>query len=154
MLAYKSNLIHMQEGKQGYIEAMQDSGLLAGDSLIKEISHSNIRKDVEIGINELLRNKPPVDALFFASNTLAISGLKFLDRHNYRIPEDLAVVCFDEGDAFDFFYSPLTFINQPLVEVGKEAVSILIDQIKNNTNSNKRRLSISSELVIRKSSGA
>lgn len=153
MLAYKSRLVHMEERKRGYMEALKDYNLLTKDSLIKEISFNNIQEDIEKKIKELLCNKPPIDAVFFATNTLAISGLKFLDRQNYKIPDDLAVVCFDEGDAFDFFYSPLTFINQPLVEVGKEAVRILVDQI-NNTNSSKRRLFINSELIVRKSSGA
>jgi LacI family transcriptional regulator len=100
----------------------------------------------------LLFNEPSADAIFFATNTLALKGLKFLNKKNYRIPEDLAVVCFDEGEAFDFFYSPLTFVNQPLIDVGKEAVRILIDQINNNNNS-RRQIIISSELVIQKSSG-
>jgi LacI family transcriptional regulator len=69
------------------------------------------------------------------------------------IPDDLAVVCFDEGEAFDFFYSPLTFVDQPLVEIGKEAVRILVDEI-NSKHTSKRQISISSKLVIRKSSGA
>ena len=73
--------------------------------------------------------------------------------HYFQIPDDLAVVCFDEGEAFDFFYSPLTFIKQPLVEVGKKAVRILIDQI-DNKNMSKSQISVNSTLVIRKSSGA
>lgn len=152
MLAYKSSLIHMQERKRGYLEALKDSGLSAEPLLLKEISFNNILEDAAAGINELLNEKPPVDAVFFATNTLALSGLKVLDSKRYRIPDDLAVVCFDEGDAFDFFYSPLTFIDQPLKEVAREAVQILINQIS-SASSEKKQVEISSKLIIRKSSG-
>lgn len=153
MIAYKNNLVHIKERKRGYTEALKDNHLLTDVSLIKEVSFNNLKEDIEIKINELLTNEPSVDAIFFATNTLALNGLKFLNKHNYKIPDDLAVVCFDEGEAFDFFYSPLTFVDQPLLEVGKEAVRILVDQI-NNKNISKRQISISSKLVIRKSSGA
>lgn len=153
MIAYKNNLVHIKERKRGYTQALIDNNLLSKVPLIKEVDFNNITEDIEINIKELLFNKPPVNAIFFATNTLALHGLKVINKLNYKIPDDLAVVCFDEGDAFDFFYSPLTFVDQPIVEVGKEAVRILIDQISNK-NINPRQVSISSRLVIRKSSGA
>lgn len=153
MIAYQSKLVHMEERKRGYVEALKDSKLAGSATLIKEVRFSALVEDIENKIGELLFGKPSVDAIFFATNTLALNGLKYLNKHNYRIPEDLAVVCFDEGEAFDFFYSPLTFVNQPLVEVGKEAVRILVNQI-NNKDASKRQIFISSQLVVRKSSGA
>lgn len=153
MIVYKSSLIHMQERKRGYLDALQKNNLVNDPSLVKEVDFNNIKSDMEKAIKELLHHKSAVDAIFFASNTLALNGLKYLNRNNLRIPDDLAVLCFDEGDAFDFFYSPITFVDQPLVEVGMEAVRILIDQIKSK-NQNKRQLLISSKLVIGKSSGA
>lgn len=153
LIAYESNLVHMKERKRGYLDALKNYNLLTPVSLIKEVNYNNIKEDIEQKINELLYNTPSVDAIFFATNTLALHGLKFLYKQNYRIPDDLAVVCFDEGEAFDFFYSPLTFVDQPLVEVGKEAVRIVVDQINSSTDS-KRQISINSQLVIRRSSGA
>jgi LacI family transcriptional regulator len=153
MIAYRNNLVHIKERKRGYTQALADNNLLSKVSLIKEVSFNNITEDIEKNIKELLSAKRPVNALFFATNTLALHGLKLINKLNYKIPDDLAVVCFDEGDAFDFFYSPLTFVDQPIIEVGKEAVRILIDQVTNKNNS-PRQIFISSKLVIRKSSGA
>lgn len=153
MVAYKTNLVHMQERKRGYSDALKKNGLATDSVLIKEVGFNNIKDNIEKAMNELLEKKLGVDAIFFASNTLALHGLKLLNSRSYKIPDDLAVLCFDEGDAFDFFYSPLTFVDQPLLEVGMEAVRILVDQIKNKAQ-NKRQLLISSKLVIRKSSGA
>jgi LacI family transcriptional regulator len=149
LIAYKSNLIHMKERKRGYTEALKDNKLLTKTSLIREVSFNNITEDVDKSLTELLDSKLKVDALFFATNTLAMQGLKFLIRKKYRIPEHVAVVCFDESDVFDFFNFPLAFVNQPLERVAKEAVQMLVNQTHDNDNS-KSQVSISSTLVVKK----
>lgn len=151
MLAYKSNLIHMKERKRGYLDAVRDRGLEFDSFLFREVNYANVKGDVEEMMNELLSTKNTIDAIFFATNTLSINGLKFLNKSNLKVPDDIAVVCFDESDTFDFFYSPLTFINQPVIEVGKEAVRALIEQMTSK-HSIKRQISIGSEIIIRRSS--
>lgn len=153
MLAYKSNLVHIKERKRGYFEALKNNGLTSDISLLKEVNYTNIKADVDKMMDELSSNSNQIDALLFATNTLSINGLKFLNKHDIIVPDDLAVVCFDEGDAFDFFYSPLTFIYQPIMELGKEAVRLLMEQMIDK-NASRRHVSINSELIIRKSSGA
>ncbi len=151
MLAYKSNLIHMKERKRGYLDAVKDRGLEFDSFLFREVDYANVKGDVEVMMHELLSGKNTIDAIFFATNTLSINGLKFLNKSNLKVPDDIAVVCFDESETFDFFYSPLTFINQPVVEVGKEAVRALIEQMTSK-HSIKRQISIGSEIIIRRSS--
>jgi LacI family transcriptional regulator len=92
-----------------------------------------------------------MDALFFATNTLTLKGLKSLNKMQYRVPDDVAIVCFDESEAFDFFYSPLTYIEQPLLEMGKKAVQILIKNITDKKSLN-TQISIPSKLIVRQSS--
>lgn len=152
MVAYKSNLVHMKERKRGYLEALKDNKLLTKPSLLKEVSFNNIKNDVYRNLNELLSGKTHADAIFFATNTLAMEGLKFLIKKNYKIPDGVAVVCFDESDAFDFLNFPLTFVSQPSEKVAKEAVQLLVNQINDN-NSHKSQVSISSTLVVKKLSG-
>ena len=48
-----------------------------------------------------------------------------------KIPDDVAVVGFDENDVFNLFYSPITYVKQPVYQIAEEAVNILIDKIKN-----------------------
>jgi LacI family transcriptional regulator len=45
------------------------------------------------------------------------------------VPAQLAIVAFDETDIFDFFYSPVTYIKQPLEEMAKLSTRILLDNI-------------------------
>ena len=71
------------------------------------------------------------------------------DGGSLRVPDDLALVGFDETESFDFFYSPLTYIKQPLQAMGEIAVNALLEDIK--TTRQTKQVVLDSELVIRKS---
>ncbi|MBK7478368.1 MAG: substrate-binding domain-containing protein [Bacteroidales bacterium] len=73
-----------------------------------------------------------------------------IHEHKIKIPDDLAFIGFDGGDCFDLFYSPITFVKQPIEEMGKDAVRILIDSINNNSNKN-TQIVHKPELIIRNS---
>ncbi len=153
MLAYKTNLYHMQERKRGYQEALLDVGLTMSKNWLKEVKYGDIKNGVKNAIDGMLSNGEPIDALFFATNTLAINGLKYIDKLKLKVPDDLAIVSFDEGEAFDFYYCPLTYVRQPVYEIGKGAVQLLLDQIE-SSNGRIGQIQFDPELIIRKSSGA
>ena len=50
-----------------------------------------------------------------------------------KVPEELAIIGFDGNAAYDFFYTPLTYIEQPIEKMGKESIRILVDQINGST---------------------
>lgn len=153
MIAYKNELIHMQNRIKGFSDAMADHGLAMTTNSIVRVEFKGLRQDLEQYLDRLLDGKQPVDAILFATNTLSTNGLRYLNNRNYRIPEDLAVVCFDESEAFDFFYSPITHVKQPLTDIAKRAVRILIDEIEGN-NETLQQIEFASELVVRKSCGS
>lgn len=152
MLAYNTSLFHMQERKRGYREALRDSGLFFSDSWLHEVKHGDTKNGVKAAIDGMLLPVEAVDALFFATNTLAINGLKYIDSLNLKVPHDLAIVSFDEGEAFDFYYCPLTFVRQPVVELSKAAVQLLLNQVS-GSDGKVGQVQLNPELVIRKSSG-
>lgn len=152
LLSYKSDLVHIKERRRGYIDALKDNGLSGEIENSKEVNYTSAEDEVKQAMEELLHSPMPVDSVLFTTNTLSVHGLKYLNTAQIRVPEEIAVVCFDESDAFDFFYSPITFIHQPIVEVGKEAVRLLLDQM-NTSGGSKRQISIASDLVVRESSG-
>lgn len=153
MIAYKTSLHHINERKRGYTEAMRDHKLLQKTSMLKMARYAHIQEDVQLAIDELMRLRKPPDALFFATNSLALHGLKYLTELGTRIPEELAVVSFDEGEAFDLFYSPVTFVRQPILGMGNASVRLLLEQI-NDPKKEIEHIRIDTELVIRKSSGS
>lgn len=151
MIAYSVELVHMLERKGGYLDALKEHNL-SETGLLREVSHVNLKEDVENVIQDLI-SKNSIDAIFFATNSLATSGLKILNKFNLKIPDDLAIVTFDESEAFDFFYSPLTFVRQPSVTMAKEAVRVILQSINSESKNHLEQICLASELVIRSSSG-
>ncbi len=132
MIAYKSNLIHMQERVRGYIEAMKANNL-ENEIRLEEVRYNYTMIDNEKAMNNLAIGEKKIDAILFATNSLTVSGLYCIKKLNLKIPEDLAIIGFDGNEAFDFFYTPLTYIEQPIEEMGKEAVGMLVEQIDGST---------------------
>lgn len=129
MIAYKSPLVHMQERMRGYREAMTAKGIDENAICIREIDYHQVGQQMGRIMAELKKNKD-TDAILFATNALSIAGLYAIRENNIRIPEELSVIGFDGNEAFDFFNPQLTFIRQPLEEMGKESVRVLLEQIK------------------------
>jgi len=152
MIAYETQLFHMQERKRGYLDALHDGGVVSSELWLKEARHSMVKEDLELFIPEMLITENKVDAIFFATNTLAIRGLKIIDSLNVKIPKDIGIVSFDEGEAFDFYYCPLTYVRQPVEDIGKNAVQILLASIKKDEKIS--HVLLNTQLVIRKSSGS
>lgn len=158
MVAYKTDLQHMTDRKNGFLRALKDNGLKPGKNSLLESSYDNIDSDMEKIMKESLDHGAEApDSYFFATNSLAIRGLKEINKRNLLVPDDIAVVSFDESDALDFFYSPITFINQATDKIAREAVNILMRQLEaQGKNPSVKTLPektiIAAQLVIRKSS--
>src|SRR5690606_16093524 len=119
---------------------------------MKLARYSHLKEDIRLAIDQLLQGRKPADAVFFATNSLAIEGLKYISELGLRVPEDLAVVSFDESEAFDLFYSPVTYVRQSILEMWKAAVRVQLEQIKDGDKP-AELICIDTALVIRKSCG-
>ena len=158
MVAYKTNLPHMADRKNGFLKALKDHGLKACNLCLKESSYENIDQDVEGIMKELLdRKNDRPDSFLFATNSLAIKGLKEISKRILIVPDDLGVVSFDESETLDFFYSPITFIDQSTDKIAKEAVRILVNQLERlekdpDVELEAEQTIIDAQLIVRKSS--
>ncbi|WP_178988311.1 LacI family DNA-binding transcriptional regulator [Winogradskyella schleiferi] len=151
LIAYESELHHMKERIRGYREAIENKGLETHDNYIKKVKFSNLVDDINAKVDELLISENPVSAILYTTNTLAIHGLKRIDALKLKVPKDVSVIVFDAAEAFDFYYCPLTYVKQPLMEIGKNAVTILLDQIA-NPNHELSKMTLETTLVNRESS--
>ncbi|MEO6894978.1 MAG: substrate-binding domain-containing protein [Ginsengibacter sp.] len=152
MVAYDTKLSHIQQRKNGYKAALKAHGIRFKKEFVKEASYERIEEDVAEKVKELLFPELKVDAFFFATNTLAVESLKVINQSGIKVPEELALIAFDESDAFDFFYSPLSYVSQSLEDMGKGAVKLVIERIRDNTR-DYTNLIIKEKLVLRKSCG-
>ncbi len=132
MITYGTSLHHLEERKRGYAAALKDNHIAYKKARLKEVDIINRKEDIEIAIDSLLSGPLAIDAIFFGSNSIALHGLKYVNSLDIHVPDDLAIISFDETEALDLFYAPLTFIRQPLPEMGETAVKMLIENIERN----------------------
>lgn len=151
MLAYDTGLVHMQERVNGYKAALKDNGIKFKNTWLRKASYQHIGRDVTAEIEGLLHPELQVNAFFFATNTLAVEGLKTINRSGLKVPDDLAIISFDESDAFDFFYSPLTYVSQSVEDIGRETVNLVRERIADNKKKH-TRIVVEARLIVRDSS--
>ncbi|MEP7144199.1 MAG: LacI family DNA-binding transcriptional regulator [Ferruginibacter sp.] len=149
MISFATSLFNIQERKRGYISALEKNGIAFNQDLLFEIRYDDMKAGVEGAVNDLMAPGRPVDALLFATNAIATHGLKHINTLHIKVPEELALISFDKTDVLDLFYAPLTYINQPLPEMGRLATKILIEAIEGNSAIT--QINLPAELVIRKS---
>ena len=150
MVTYNSSLYNLQERKRGCIAALRDHNLEVKDEWIKEVSILNDEVEIEKIFNELISSPEKVEALLFGSNILSTYGLKYINRHQIKVPDQLSIVSFDQSDASSLFYAPLTHIKQPLQEMGQLVTKILLDSMGENDHEIVH-VNMEAELVIGKS---
>lgn len=83
------------------------------------------REGGERAMAELLRREPDLDAVFAASDLMAEGALRALRRAGRQVPEDVAVVGYDDIDSAAYTDPPLTTVHQPVTRIGQEMVGLL-----------------------------
>lgn len=152
IIGFKTTLLHLRERKKGFLKAVKDKGIVLTKEQIKEVALDASKEEVEQAIQQLLSNPEPPDALFFASNKLSTSGLKYINTLRLQVPQDLAICSFDQSDATELFYASLTHIRQPLNEIGRKAVQLLLQATEKNHVV--KQFHLDAELVVGQSTGA
>ncbi|PTT00163.1 LacI family transcriptional regulator [Flavobacterium plurextorum] len=129
LVAYQTMLDHLIQRTEGFKDALKKHNLHYTQSNILRINKDHIDQDIDNGFSTLFESDSKPDAIFFTSNKLAISGLKKLMKLGIAIPKDLAIVAFDETEAYELFSVPLSYVSQPLSDIGIAAVELLHDKI-------------------------
>jgi len=150
MINYASSLFHLQERTRGYEEALAASDINLHKRYLREVNAATIKEVTEKAVQELLQTEASADALLFGSNIIATHAVKYINQQKFNVPKDVALICFDETDAFDLFYAPLTFIRQPVKEMGQLAVQQLLENIDGKKES-LQQVSMKGELIVRQS---
>jgi LacI family transcriptional regulator len=135
--------------KEGYLKALVEHGLAVDKSLIVEGDFTEMGG--YRGMQRLLAVRP--EAVFAASDLMAIGGMRAAREAGLSIPGDIAFVGFDDLPFATIPDPPLTTIRQPIYQFGFKAVEVLIDLIENGIKP-ARRIIMDTELVIRGSCGA
>lgn len=149
-------LVNMRDRTEGYKKALHDSSIEVDKNLIKVLPFSHDNRDVSKAIRELAgdRENLKVDAILFSTSKIGIMGIECLTELELKIPDEIAVVSFDNADAYKICVSPVTVVAQPLKEIGTRSVRILLDEITHPELFRERqKIVLKTEFIVRKSCG-
>ncbi|WP_330340774.1 LacI family DNA-binding transcriptional regulator [Streptomyces sp. NBC_00557] len=133
---------------RGYREALAAAGLHGKPSWIAEGDFT--RESGRLAMARLIERHPEIDGVLAASDTTAAGALQALRAAGRRVPEDVAVVGFDDFPLAEQTVPPLTTVRQPLQEIGRAMVRLLLEEIEEPSLA-WRHVILRTELVVRES---
>jgi DNA-binding LacI/PurR family transcriptional regulator len=150
-LAGPPNVTVSNQRQTGYENALKDSKLAIDNSMIVHGSY-NLQKIIEL-TDQLFDLQTPPDGLVVVSDRLALGAIATLRKKNIRIPQDVAIVSFNDEPICEIVTPTLSSVSQPTFEMGKMAITLLINQIENPDSIEKPEVKLfKTELKIRESS--
>jgi len=139
------------ERQAGYEKAFADNGM--------QVSHDNIFRIVQYSFEEgkeimrkIINSGKKIDAIFSAAGDILALGIMTEAKiHNIRIPDDLAVIGYDDLYMATLITPALTTVKQPISEMGMQALDMLLNIIEKKTSEASRVISFEPSLIIRDS---
>jgi LacI family transcriptional regulator len=110
----------------GYKKALVDYILPFKEELVLKIPFNQPEEDTIKQIKLLFTNKH-IDAVLFATNYLAISGLKVLKQIGKKLDENFAVIGYDDHEAFELHTPSISTIQQPLEEIAETIIKLILN---------------------------
>lgn len=132
----------------GYRETMP-AGADADDQLV-EIADFTLEGG-RLAAERLLQRAPEIDAVFAASDLMAVGVLAALASAGRRVPDDVAVVGFDDSPLAAGSNPPMSSVRQPIEEMGREMARLLMHTIRNPADP-PRHVILDTQLIVRRSS--
>lgn len=140
------------ERKESYVQCLEEHGLEVCPQYI--VSGNYKLESGYAGMQSLMVLEKKPTAVFCANDYMAMGALRFLMEHDYKVPQDVALVGYDDIMVSKMVTPPLTTVRQPVWELAGMAARLLIDRIENKDSSKSEGQTVimQSELVIRASS--
>ncbi|WNF27199.1 LacI family DNA-binding transcriptional regulator [Streptomyces sp. C11-1] len=140
-----------QRRLDGYRAAVSEAGLAPDEHLIAPADFTE--EGGARAMRELLARRPALDAVFAASDVMAAGARQVLREAGRRIPEDVALIGFDDSVVARHMHPALTSVRQPIEEMGRRMAQLLLDEIAGRAPGAERpTVVLPTELVVRDSS--
>ncbi|MBN8588714.1 MAG: LacI family DNA-binding transcriptional regulator [Rhodothermia bacterium] len=139
-----------QERYRGYEDALRDAGLT--DPVLRYEGDFNEASGHK-GALFLMRHPEPPTAIFAMNDGMAIGAMAALRGLGLKVPEDIAIVGFDDIPTSQYLEPPLTSVHVPIFEMGQRAMERLLMAIQEENDHTRRQEKFPTSLVIRQSCG-
>ena len=151
LVTLDSKQTQMQDRLKGYLQAIKEGKqkkyvLKVPFGISKELAHERVEL--------FLQENSKVDSILFATNYLAIEGLVAISSLGLSVPNDIAVVGFDDNTHFSLFSPSITAVAQPVQKIAEEVVMQLMNilQSKDKNLRKEETIILPTQLIIRNSS--
>jgi len=149
LVTLESSQQQMEDRTRGYVDAL---GELKLEPSVFKIPYGAEEDHVDL-INRFLLQHPELDAVYFATNYLALAGLESIRLLGLQIPNDLGVIAFDDNAFFNLTSPSITSIAQPVKEISSAIMQLLREQLSGELNREiPTRIILPTQLIVRDSS--
>ncbi len=129
-------------------ETMKENGYAIFEKFIK-IGEERFELGGYLRMKELLQQKTAPDAVFVSYDHMAIGAMKAAYELGFRIPEDIAIIGFDNIRESEYLYKPLSTISPPIKEMVQIGMNLLSDRMNNTTGSAPQHITLKPTIFLR-----
>ncbi|MEU1185349.1 LacI family DNA-binding transcriptional regulator [Streptomyces sp. NPDC005820] len=151
MVAGRSHSLAGSARLHGYRAALEEAGIGYDPALVRSTDFDY--DEALTATLHILRTERPPTAVFAASDAQALGVLEAARQHGLRVPDDLAVMSFDDTLVAAMACPPLSAVRQPFEELGREATRVLLQTAEGRPPASPR-IELATELVLRTSTAA
>jgi len=147
-IADEERIYTRTERVEGYSEAMRAARLKVRVCLVGGVAGS---LPDQLAFHLEAKRRPT--AIFATSNVLGIDVLRELQRWKMKIPEDVALLCFDDFSPATLVSPTITVVQQPVAALGQRAAQLLLERIESEREAPPSDVVLPTQLILRQSCG-
>lgn len=148
-----NHLSTISDRSSGFTTALAEAGIRIPDNMNIKVLFNNAENQIQNKLAELFQNKELPQAIFTLNNNLTTASLKQLHLLGIRVPEDVALIGFDDLNYFEFIKPSVSVIEQPIESLSEHAFNLLYRQIQKEIIENHEcNIILPVKLIIRESS--
>jgi len=152
MISGPANTSTAEDRVAGYCMALAEAGIPLDNRLIMRGEYRTLsgekltQRVLDEGLNPT--------AIFAANNALAMGAIQALGERGLRIPQDIALVCFDDLPNVSRLFPFLTVVVQPVYDMGVNAAQLLLSRLDSEGSLQPRHIVLPTRLIVRHSCGS
>lgn len=139
----------IKDRESGFLYALKEAGFKDNQQVIIKVPFDNTREETVALLLELFNAHPKIDAMLFATNYLAISGLLAIKQTKKVINKNLNVIAYDDGDIFKLHTPQISALEQPLEEIADRIIKKIFEQLASKTPIAIEKIILPAKLLLR-----
>lgn len=149
MITLDSDQTQMRERESGYLAAMKNNKLKP--VILKIPFETDVDTTIE-KIRQFVAENAALDAILFATNYFALSGISAINKLSLKIPGDISIIAFDDHNVFKLYHPAISAVAQPLEELARQLFKTLLDKLESKVRlKDVSKVIIQPELILRES---